>query len=466
MDCVTTRGRVVRYVEAMRVVMIIFLLAGCAVARPLPTSETAVARELASHFRTVYPSGGDVGVMRPRFGIPAILDGEQRFDLVVLARGQAAQLSAALVDAGGNELALDIERTATQRVAAGFFMHTLLLRAQSAIANGAYDLVVYTGQREVERQRRVVFARGGAAHRLSIVQLSDIHLGHDAKVPGRLAQVIADVNTLAPDLVVVTGDMAEQGRRGELEDAARTALEKLDAPVLAIIGNHDYGHFPTVRHANETDRGYYHFARAFHGYRLFATTIGDTRLIGFDSGPSLFSLRIATRGIDDQTLETIDKEMAGTPNVVLFSHAPTRAALPSSLGHHGARRFGTMTDNAAQLETIMRAAAARGQRVAHLAGHTHWSDLFVDAASGYRRVGVDDLVCGVPLDEPLALVTAPSATRITFPTLAHGRAYGFAQLVMAGEHRRVTLALYDASGRPRTCATSSQKPRPRGDGVM
>ena len=38
--------------------------------------------------------------------------------------------------------------------------------------------------------------------------------------------------------------------------------------------------------------------------------------------------------------------------------------------------FGHMRHGAAEFESLLFDAAARGQRVLHLAGHTHWSDVF------------------------------------------------------------------------------------------
>ena len=77
-----------------------------------------------------------------------------------------------------------------------------------------------------------------------IVQLSDIHL-EEFTEPWFLQRMIAETNTLNPDLVLLTGDFISRGPR-ELAVAYRAAgvaaelLEDLRAPQrFAVLGNHD-----------------------------------------------------------------------------------------------------------------------------------------------------------------------------------------------------------------------------------
>jgi predicted MPP superfamily phosphohydrolase len=74
---------------------------------------------------------------------------------------------------------------------------------------------------------------------LSIVQLSDIHLGPFLK-GGWLRDVVAKTNALSPDLVAVTGDMID-GYPEELQDDI-APLGNLQAKygVYGITGNHEY----------------------------------------------------------------------------------------------------------------------------------------------------------------------------------------------------------------------------------
>ncbi len=73
----------------------------------------------------------------------------------------------------------------------------------------------------------------------SVVQLSDVHVGTFAR-PSRLRRIVETVNGLAPDLVVITGDLAD-------EEASHLApvepiLGSLQSRhgVLAVPGNHDF----------------------------------------------------------------------------------------------------------------------------------------------------------------------------------------------------------------------------------
>lgn len=80
---------------------------------------------------------------------------------------------------------------------------------------------------------------------IRVVQLSDLHF---STAPGgypmrdtaeSFAAVAADVMRDPPDMVLVTGDIANEGRAGEYE-LAGAALESLGVPVYCVPGNHDF----------------------------------------------------------------------------------------------------------------------------------------------------------------------------------------------------------------------------------
>lgn len=80
---------------------------------------------------------------------------------------------------------------------------------------------------------------------VTVALLSDIHLGSMAMDAGRLRRIVAQVQALHPDLILLAGDFID-GRgpvRAERHRAAlATALARLHAPlgVVAVLGNHDY----------------------------------------------------------------------------------------------------------------------------------------------------------------------------------------------------------------------------------
>ncbi len=72
---------------------------------------------------------------------------------------------------------------------------------------------------------------------LRVAQLSDLHVGPRTP-PGRIRAAIAMANAFQPDLVVLTGDYVCNQKREAGQ--VREALAGLDAPTVAVLGNHDY----------------------------------------------------------------------------------------------------------------------------------------------------------------------------------------------------------------------------------
>ena len=74
---------------------------------------------------------------------------------------------------------------------------------------------------------------------MEIVQLSDIHVGSQFR--GKIFEnVIDEVNALKPDIVVITGDLTNEGLIGEYEKC-KDLVSKLNVDkIISISGNHDY----------------------------------------------------------------------------------------------------------------------------------------------------------------------------------------------------------------------------------
>lgn len=71
---------------------------------------------------------------------------------------------------------------------------------------------------------------------MKILHISDLHFGHHD--PELAAGFADDINAQGPDLVVASGDFTQIGTRDEFQQA-REFLDKLEAPVFAVPGNHD-----------------------------------------------------------------------------------------------------------------------------------------------------------------------------------------------------------------------------------
>lgn len=116
-------------------------------------------------------------------------------------------------------------------------------RDAAAIAGAAAVAVVVLGLVHVARGPRVrrveIPLEKLGVEAYTIVQLTDVHIGASL---GRefAAGVVRQVNELAPDLVVITGDFVD-GRLSELQPHIEPFRE-LRAPdgVFAVTGNHEY----------------------------------------------------------------------------------------------------------------------------------------------------------------------------------------------------------------------------------
>ena len=105
----------------------------------------------------------------------------------------------------------------------------------------------------------------------TIVQISDLHCGSPHFVPSLLDRTLVEINDLAPDLVIVSGDLTNDGLRGEY-DSARAYLDRVECErMLVIPGNHD-----------SRNVGYVHFEELF-GERRSELHAGGVSIVAVDS---------------------------------------------------------------------------------------------------------------------------------------------------------------------------------------
>ena len=72
-----------------------------------------------------------------------------------------------------------------------------------------------------------------------IVQLSDLHVGSQF-LPEVFETLVEEVNGLHPDVIVITGDLTNEGLMKEYEEC-KSLLTKFNAKkIISISGNHDY----------------------------------------------------------------------------------------------------------------------------------------------------------------------------------------------------------------------------------
>jgi len=84
-----------------------------------------------------------------------------------------------------------------------------------------------------------------------VLHVSDLHIGQrDTSLPVDALRVLAA--RIEPDLVLATGDLANRGRREQLERAAEI-LGSLELPLLAVPGNHDQPYAVPARFTRTLD---------------------------------------------------------------------------------------------------------------------------------------------------------------------------------------------------------------------
>ena len=115
---------------------------------------------------------------------------------------------------------------------------------------------------------------------VTIAHISDPHLGSPYFVPNLMNRVIVELNEMAPDAVVVSGDLTTEGYRPEYK-AWLAYAERIEAPQYTVPGNHD-----------SRNVGYVHFEDLI-GPRMWSHELDGVRMVGVDSSePDLNEGRI------------------------------------------------------------------------------------------------------------------------------------------------------------------------------
>jgi Icc protein len=104
-----------------------------------------------------------------------------------------------------------------------------------------------------------------------IVQLSDLHCGHQFFLPQHLERAIAETNEMEPNVVVISGDLTSNGFKEEYV-LARDYLNRIECEAMVVIpGNHD-----------SRNVGYVHFEDLF-GDRNSVLRVGEATIVAVDS---------------------------------------------------------------------------------------------------------------------------------------------------------------------------------------
>ena len=71
-----------------------------------------------------------------------------------------------------------------------------------------------------------------------IAHISDLHVSKSDFDEEVLMQAVSEINHLQPDMIVLTGDLTDNGYYTEFEQAKKY-LGLFEAPLFAVPGNHD-----------------------------------------------------------------------------------------------------------------------------------------------------------------------------------------------------------------------------------
>lgn len=260
-----------------------------------------------------------------------------------------------------------------------------------------------------------------------IAQITDLHIGDGPRCApndARLEAVVARLAATAPDVILATGDLTEDGAPDAYASIA-DRLGALGAPVLPVLGNHD------VRETFAESFG----APVSEGFVQYARQVGDLRIIVLDTveagrhGGAFCAERAAW-------LEARLDEQPATSTLIALHHPPVRSGIA------------WMDDNAdgGWTRRLAEALAGRDQVIGMVAGHLHRP--MVTLFAGHPLIVAPSVAPAVALDLDAAAISRPEdRPRIVEedPGFALHRWTGerlVSHFGMAGAHR--TLASFEA----------------------
>ena len=208
----------------------------------------------------------------------------------------------------------------------------------------------------------------------TIVHLSDLHFGRVD--PRHVAPLVRTVETVAPDLVAVSGDLTQRARRGQFQQA-RQFLDRLPFPLLVVPGNHDVPLFNLAARLVDPYGGFRRYIQqdlepVFENEQMIAVGLNSARAFPFHGGGRLNAAQVARAAARL-------KAAADQPIKIVVTHHPFD--LPDT---HGDEHLIGRSDMA------MPQLAAAGADV-FLAGHLHVSHVG-HSARRYQIAGHSALV--------------------------------------------------------------------------
>lgn len=111
----------------------------------------------------------------------------------------------------------------------------------SAVIFGLVAIILLYGRIHYQHKYReeIVIQSDKVSSPVTFVLASDLHLGYHNRRP-ELARWIDIINAENPDAVLIAGDIIDRSVRPLIEDKDAEEFLRLNAPVYACLGNHEY----------------------------------------------------------------------------------------------------------------------------------------------------------------------------------------------------------------------------------
>ena len=111
-------------------------------------------------------------------------------------------------------------------------------------------------------------------HPVKLVMMSDLHLGYH-NTRKELARWVDMINKEQPDMVLIAGDIIDMSMRPLLEEKMAEEFHRIEAPVYACLGNHEY-------YSGEPEAQRFYEEAGIHLLRDTFVVVSDVCIIGRD----------------------------------------------------------------------------------------------------------------------------------------------------------------------------------------
>lgn len=200
-------------------------------------------------------------------------------------------------------LVLDIGRL-VRLVPASFLKNSVWGSVTLLVVVGGLLVYGYIHYNNKYRETITIKTDKPLAKPIKAVLLSDLHLGyHNRK--GELSRWVGIINDEKPDVVLIAGDIIDRSMRPLKEEKMAEELRKINAPVIACIGNHEF--FSGVDNALE-----FYKESGITLLRDSSVVMDSIQILGRDDRMNMRRLKTA------QLMEKADKKKF----TILLDHQP------------------------------------------------------------------------------------------------------------------------------------------------